>query len=249
MSTNEQTWEQRFNNSANNYNNSYFSKQSPLDLTKDIREEHLIYLGGFVEGEGSININIRTSPTTRFGMFVDPEFGLYQSNRNVQHLFTLCRYLKAGTVYLGTLKKPGLDETQHLNFEKASYRVGSRKDLVKKVIPFIKKYVIPHAGPYYKNRFDRWSKALDLFDKQVHLSAVGMYTEMIPLATSLRAITPRTDVNLKLNTVEGLRDFLIAKLKEKLVKDAVNFDGLTDLAVCIKFDGLYPNKKGVVINF
>lgn len=239
-----QNWQQRFNNSALNYNNSVFNKRFSLDLKKDIKEDHLVYLGGFVEGEGSININIRTSKNTRFGMFVDPEFGLYQSNRNIQHLFTLCRYLKAGTVYVGTLKKPGLDDTVHSNFEKASFRVGGRLDLIEKVSPFIQKYVIPHAGPYYKNRFDRWSKALNLFEKQVHLSAVGMYTEMIPLAISLRAITPRSDVKVKLNTEDSLRDFLIAKLKEKFVQDAVNFDGLTDLAICKKFDERYPPQKG-----
>jgi hypothetical protein len=239
MAQTNKDWKKRFDESVNKITSI---SNTPLNLTKDITEKDLLYLGGFVEGEGSMNINIRSSPNTRFGFFVDPEFGLYQNNRNTQHLFTLCRYLKAGTVYVGVLKREGLDPLIPQNYEKASYRVGSRKDLLEKVIPFIKKYVLPYAGAYFQKRFELWSKAIDLFEKQVHLSAVGMYREMIPLVISLRVIQPRFDASVKLFSEEAARGYLMNKLKDKLKENTISIEGLSDLDICKLFDQKFPQQ-------
>lgn len=232
--TSERNWDTRFKKAENDLVNIGFT----VDANVKIKKETLQHIAGFVEGEGSINIQIKTNKNLRFGIEIDPEFGLYQHNRSCVHLFTLCRYFKAGSVYIGKLKSGTTDQ-----YEKASFRVMDKQSLVEKVVPFYEKYVIPFAGQYVTTRFEIWKKVLLLFKEGAHLKASRFYSELIPLAVGLRTITPRPDAKNDLTTVDKCQAFvkniMIAKLNEK-GKSCLN---LTDLEICNLFDETFPSTK------
>jgi hypothetical protein len=246
---------QRFKDALDDYY-ALKTKFSELDLKVPLTTDRLIYLGGFVEGEGSININIRpNSKGPRFKVAVDPEFGVYQSNRNIQHLFTLWRYMKAGTVFVGKLKpskgRQPLDPTLPLNYDKASYRISSRREIQEKAIPFIKEYLLPYAGPYFQNRFKLWNQAVEMFDNEEHRTAVGMFYKMAPAVTELRVITPRSDAKIPLGTLPQLQDYLRARFKEILLSNTASvkftkrdLSQMSDKILCETLDKYYPAQEG-----
>lgn len=229
-------WEQRFKRSEHDLNKLGFTVKTDVKITK----KTLQHIAGFVEGEGSLNVQITTCSNLRFGIEIDPEFGLYQHNRNCQHLFTLCRHFKAGSISIGGPKKN--IENQ---FEKASYRVFGKVELLEKVVPYLKSYVLPFAGPYLQGRYKLWEKVVILYNERAHLVAARFYSEIIPLAVGLRSITPRSDARNDLTTVESCRKFVVNIMTEKLAKKGQSCSGLTDLQICELFDKYNPTRKGV----
>lgn len=91
-----------------------------------------LFLAGFIEGEGNLNISIKKQEGSRFGYVIDPEFSLYRHMsglpflKNVQSLFRS-----------GQIKKIDLDNVV--------YTVYNRKIIYQKIIPYFLKYVIPFS--------------------------------------------------------------------------------------------------------
>lgn len=106
-------------------------------------ESFKYFLAGFVEGEGSLSVSIKSQPKLKHGFALDPEFFIYQHESGIFLLEAARSYFRAGSVY----KKSG-DSNVYV------FRINNRQVLKEKVLPFFSKYVIPYSCKYkYYNEF------------------------------------------------------------------------------------------------
>ena len=96
---------------------------------KDLNEQILHHLSGFVDGEGAFPVQTRKTPWTKFGFTITPEFKISQHKDNGEILEILQKALECGKISV----KSG-QPNQLVLVEK------SRKNLSEKIIPFFKKY-------------------------------------------------------------------------------------------------------------
>ena len=96
---------------------------------KDLDEQILYHLSGFVDGEGAFPVQTRKTPWTKFGFTITPEFKISQHKDNGEILEILQKALECGKISI----KSG-QPNQLVLVEK------SRKNLSEKIIPFFKKY-------------------------------------------------------------------------------------------------------------
>jgi hypothetical protein len=92
------------------------------------------FLAGFIEGEGSFTVSIKEHPTAKFGVYVDPEFYIYQQKSGRRLLEMAREIFGTGRIY----PKPG-------NPEVLVFAITSRRSLREKVLPFMEKYMVYSA--------------------------------------------------------------------------------------------------------
>jgi hypothetical protein len=88
------------------------------------------FLAGFIEGEGSLCVSIKSHPGSRFGWLVDPEFFLYQHESGREVLELAREVFGTGRIS----PKPG-------NVHVLVFAIASRRSLMEQVIPFYKTYM------------------------------------------------------------------------------------------------------------
>ena len=138
-----------------------------------ITTNHKSFLGGFIEGEGSLNVSAKKIGEK--ALLIDPEFSI------TQHLNGVSILLLAMCIF----------HTGRLSYKSGSkatlvYRIDNRQSLKTKVIPFFKTYVIPFSSVFKKHRLKQFEKLLILFEKGVHKSCDGMCDEILPIWDNLR---------------------------------------------------------------
>ena len=86
---------------------------------------HKTFLGGFIAGEGGINVSAKKSPNSRFGIIIDPEFSITQHLDGFFFLFGALVLFETGSIHF----KKGSSAT-------LVFRIDNRRSLQERVIPF-----------------------------------------------------------------------------------------------------------------
>lgn len=138
-------------------------------------EKTILFLAGFVEGEGSLNVGAKKNKTSRFKVYLDPEFSVTQHVNGISNLYALMTHFKTGRI-------------RHKNGSNATmiYVIDNRQNLEEKVLPFFEKHVNPIGSPVKKRRYNTFKKLLNLFNEQAHLNYERMMYEVLPLWDSMR---------------------------------------------------------------
>jgi LAGLIDADG endonuclease len=84
------------------------------------------FLAGLIEGEGSVTLSIKAHPTARFGVYVQPEFFIYQHRCRRQLLEMAAEYFRCGRIR----RKPG-------NPDVLVYSVIAGPALAERVLPLL----------------------------------------------------------------------------------------------------------------
>lgn len=140
-----------------------------------INIEAKYYLAGFLEGEGSINVGIKKNNSTRFKLYLDPEFNITQHINGISNLFLAMIIFNTGRIRY----KSGSNAT-------FVYTIDNRKSLEEKIIPFYENYVNKYGSQVKKNRLILFKQLLNLFNKKAHLNFEQMVFEVLPLWDKLR---------------------------------------------------------------
>jgi LAGLIDADG DNA endonuclease family protein len=91
-------------------------------------EQCFWFLAGLVEGEGSVHLSLKRHPTARFGLYVQPEFFVYQHKLRLALLEMAKEFFGAGRIK----PKPG-------NPDVLVYSVVSREAIARAVVPFLER--------------------------------------------------------------------------------------------------------------
>jgi LAGLIDADG endonuclease len=87
------------------------------------------FLAGLVEGEGSVTLSIKQHPTAGFGVYVQPEFFIYQHMLRRSLLEMAVEYFGTGRIR----PKPG-------NPDVLVFSIISCPPLIRRVVPFLRSY-------------------------------------------------------------------------------------------------------------
>jgi LAGLIDADG endonuclease len=168
--------------------NAYFTKtRNRAQYNKDIALvfgispdetislETKFFLGGFIEGEGSLNVSLKKGINIRKTLNIDPEFSVTQHINGITHLYKILVVLNAGRIS----HKSGSNATMVL-------KIDNRQTLKEIVLPFYKTYVYPYSSPYKRDRIDTFSFLIKLFEKGVHLNKDTMCEQILPLWDKMR---------------------------------------------------------------
>ena len=125
-----------FFSTCNNLVNSGNQQERLVDNSNFNSEAKRYFLGGFAEGEGSVSASVKVHHDFRFGVNVQPEFGVTQ-HQNGKHILAEFKELFDGKGNLHL--KPG-------SLNVWEYNLSGLTNLIDHVVPFYLKYVIPFSG-------------------------------------------------------------------------------------------------------
>ncbi len=171
----------------------------------DLTEKDKIFLGGFIEGEGSFSVSAKKSESSRFGVYLDPEFSVTQHINGSLHLFRCLCYFRTGLIRFKNKSNATL-----------VYTIDSRESLKGKIIPFFKQYVSPCACVPREIRFQRWCKLLQLFEEGAHSDKDRFMYEIAPLWDQLRM--QKGQVNESFKSLEDFQQYVQACVKARAEK-------------------------------
>jgi hypothetical protein len=137
--------------------------------------ESQFFLGGFIEGEGSMSVSAKKGKGARFGMVLDPEFNLTQHVNGISNLYNALDVFQTGRIRY----KSGSNATMVLT-------IDNRQSLVEKVIPFYQDYIIFNGSPYKKDRFNQFKQILELFGSSCHTDLDCFTNKMLPIWDDMR---------------------------------------------------------------
>jgi len=131
-----------------------------------LREKY--FLGGLIEGDGSINVSAKKLRNAAHGIHIDPEFSITQHANSAELLildgqnnevvlslgknarfFPTCCFFQTGRI-------------RHKKGSKATlvFIIDNRDSLENKVVPFYKKYINPIGSAVKTTRLQRFEKIL-----------------------------------------------------------------------------------------
>jgi hypothetical protein len=133
-------------------------------LSKNYQKLNPYYVCGFVDGEGSFNINIGKHNTTKCRYEVRMAFEIELRADNREILERIRTTLECGGLYFLDYKRYGWNPHY-------KYRVQKQSDIDRKIIPFFKKY--PLQGCKAKS-FEIFAEAFNVIKRKEHLTLVGV---------------------------------------------------------------------------
>ena len=144
---------------------------SPIEVSEASKR----FLGGFIEGEASLNVSAKKLKNAQFGMLIDPEFSITQHVNGFTHLHQALKIFQTGRIR----HKAGSNAT-------LVFIIDNRLSLEQKVVPFYENYVMPFSSPAKTVRLQRFKELLRLFNEGKHRSVQGFLEELLPLWDSMR---------------------------------------------------------------
>lgn len=160
---------------------------------------HAQWIVGFVDGEGCFNLDVHLKKEMRWGLQMQPEFTVVQSEVDIQVLHALKAYFQCGSVGLNRQDKYG---------KRYHFRVKSVKDMNEKIIPFFEK----HPLKTKKNLEFRTLRTIcRLMANGHHRESLEKFLEVIDLGERLRVRT-RPKAGTKGSKVAEV----VRELREKL---------------------------------
>jgi hypothetical protein len=160
-----------------------------------INETLKTFLGGFIEGEGSISLAVKKNKNARFGVELDPLFNITQHINGVNHLYVALEVFQTGRIRY----KAGSNAT-------LVFIIEPRKSLQQKVCPFMEKYVYPMSSPAKQIRYENFKRMLDLFEADAHLDRNRLVYELLPIWDSMRVQQGYNGQTFK--TLQEAQDFV-----------------------------------------
>ncbi len=157
---------------CNNLVNNGNQQERLVDNSNSISEAKKYWLGGFAEGEGSVSASVKIHSDFRFGVNVQPEFGVTQ-HENGKHILAEFKDLFDGK---GSLHlKPGSQDVWE-------FKLSGLTNLIDHVVPFYLKYVIPFSGKV--KEFNTFLEILERKQRKEHFIQEGLI-DMVKLAYTL----------------------------------------------------------------
>jgi len=157
------------NNQQGKNNTSYLS--SILDNKDITNTSYLFWLGGFVEGEGSLSVSIILNFKYEFGVHLQPIFNVTQHVNGVSILNSFLKLFNdKGSLHL----KSGAQNIW-------VYELKGTKNLITYVIPFFSNYVIPFSCKIVE--YDNFKKIVLGLQNKEHLQKESLI-ELVKLAYS-----------------------------------------------------------------
>jgi uncharacterized membrane protein len=133
------------------------------------------FYGGFIVGEGSINVSAKKSKNALFGILIDPEFSITQHVNGFGFLFAALSLFETGSIHY----KSGTNAT-------LVYRIDNRRSIQEKVIPFWDTYIVPYQS-FEQNQRILFFKRICLFLEQKKHKELHFFTnQILPLWDKLR---------------------------------------------------------------
>jgi len=148
---------------------SIVNQQVSFMNKKGGNEKFCYYLGGFIEGEGSLWASVVYDTRSRFHIKINFGFSLYQHISGLPLLEAAKHLFKTGRIYM----KPGSNDVY-------VFEINSRPTLFSKVLPFFKHYVLPLGCKFTyldnekKGTYQNMLKLLELFDQKQHMCKHGI---------------------------------------------------------------------------
>ncbi len=174
-----------------------------------LNESQKYYLGGFLEGEGSICVGAKKGKNSKFGVYLDPAFNVTQHGNGAKHLYECLCFFGTGRIRY----KSGSNAT--LVFE-----IDTRKSLQEKLVPFYREYVIPFACTSKKTRFEKFCSLLDAFDQGKHLQFQSLVYELAPIWDDLRMQKGQSNETFK--SLVDFQQYCILFCEEKNLSTSVD---------------------------
>lgn len=161
------------------------------------------YLAGFVEGEGSLNVGAKKNKTSKFKVYIDPEFSITQHINGFANLYLALCYFKTGRIR----HKTGSNAT-------FVYTIDNRLALEQKVVTFYENYLSSLFGtPLKKRRVWIFKKLLELFNEKAHLDLERMLNEVLPLWDAIRMQVGQSNQSFK--SLEDAQDYVRKAAQEQ----------------------------------
>ena len=160
-----------------------------IEESNTLTEKEKLFFGGFVTGEGSLNVSAKKDNGAKFGIVLDPEFSITQHVNGVSLLLTAFRLFQTGSLCF----KLGSNAT-------LVYRIDNRDSLNEKVIPFYEKYCSPFWSSAYQDRLFRFKDLLQFFKEKAHLNLSDFSEKMLVLWDKMRK--QKTQSNASFSSLE-----------------------------------------------
>ena len=167
-----------------------------------LSENEKLFFGGFLEGEGSISVGAKKNTSSKFGVYLDPEFSVTQHVNGSIHLFRCLCHFRTGLIRLKSKSNATL-----------VYTIDNRETLKQKIVPFMKKYVSPYSCVPKETRFHHWCALLDLFEQGAHLDFKRFLYEIGPIWDQLRI--QKGQVNESFTSLEDFQQYVSLYVKQK----------------------------------
>ena len=173
---------------------------------KQVNEKHRRFLGGFILGEGSINVSLKKDKGTKLGLSLDPQFNVTQHYNQSSHLMACLDLFQTGRIYY----KSGSNAT-------LVYVMDSRQSLKEKLLPFWDKYISPYQPGEEQSRWLLFKLVLEGLEKGQHRSPETFAEDLLSLWDKLRK--QRGQFNESFPDLQSARDFLHS-LNHRLDRDS-----------------------------
>ena len=132
-------------------------------MKKLISQTKRAYLAGFLDGDGSIYVQLKPNKTYKFGFQIAPYIVLFQSQKDQKNFETLCSMINLGYM---RVRKDGILEYiigRQENIGKFINLVEPYVVLKKLQIKLIKKIIILKNKVQNKKDFEALAKLIDTF--------------------------------------------------------------------------------------
>jgi len=167
-----------------------------------VTTERNLFLAGFIEGEGSINVSAKMNDNAKFGLEIDPEFSITQHVNGVENLLYAMKYFNTGRISY----KSGSNAT-------LVYRISNTQSIREKVLPFFENYWMPYSSFGKKSRFLLFKKILLALESKKHSDIDSMVNEILPLWFMLRMEIGQKKESFP--DLESAQQFVIQKFNKK----------------------------------
>jgi len=139
-----------------------------LNVIENIGLNQKYFLGGFIEGEGSINLSIKRHPNSPFGILLDPEFSVAQHVNGVALLYLALNIFGCGRIKF----KHGSNAT-------LVYIIDNRELLMSNVIPFYRNYVNIYGSKIKTDRVNQFEQILQHIQAGNHKNINILVSEIL----------------------------------------------------------------------
>ena len=160
------------------------------------------FYGGFVVGEGSINVSAKKSVNALFGILIDPEFSVTQHVNGFGFLFAALCLFDTGSIHY----KSGSNAT-------LVYRIDNRKSLLEKVIPFWETFICPYQSTEENRRVILFKRILFFLEEKKHKDYIFFVDQILPLWDKLRK--QKGQINESFPNYEAAKNFVVEVEKKK----------------------------------
>lgn len=169
-------------------------------LNKLIQDENYkFWLGGFIEGEGSLVVSLVKNDKVTHGLVLQPEFNVVQHENGIDIL----NYFKVLFEGKGSVhKKSGSEDV-------SVYSLKGTQNLKTLVLPFFEKYVITYSSKYKGEVFEKFSLIINkLSDNK---NKTFSKEEMIYLIELVYSYNPETKGKSRKRTLKETLDIINQK--------------------------------------